>query len=76
MQWPLDPTALAALRKERDTVRRCCVKTETGVGVMLPQATKCWGPPEAEELRIIPQRQQRQHGSANTMVLEFWPPEL
>lgn len=54
------------------------VKTGAGMGVMLPQAKEGLGLPGAGrgKTRILPWRFQQEHGPANTLISDFWLPEL
>lgn len=46
------------------------------IGVMLPQARNTWGSQNLEEARrTLPWRLQREHGLADTLILDVWPPE-
>ena len=55
------------------------------VGMMQLQAKECQGLPAAQRSweeartkqgRLCPSSLQREHGPANTLILNFWPPEL
>ena len=51
----------------------CVKKQVVEIGVMLPQAKEYQGPPEAGRGRM---RLQREPGPADTLISDFWPPEL
>ena len=66
---------------DRDKEGACHVKTEAEMEVMqfwvmeaqgLPGDTRSWKVQE----KILPWKLQRKYGPADTLILDFWPPEL
>ena len=65
-------------RREGDSVKGH-VKTELKIGGLWPQAKECLEPPEAGRGRgggISPQEISERARPADTVILDFWPPEL
>ena len=65
-------------RREGDSVKGH-VKTDLKIGGLWPQAKECLEPPEAGRGGgggISPQESSERVRPADTMILDFWPPEL
>uniref|UniRef100_A0A9L0S8M2 Methylated-DNA--protein-cysteine methyltransferase n=1 Tax=Equus caballus TaxID=9796 RepID=A0A9L0S8M2_HORSE len=57
--------------------RRAHVKMEMEIGVLRPQAKEAWSHQKLEKSSkdSLPQSLWREHGAANALISDFWPPE-
>lgn len=53
------------------------MRREADTGATQPQAKGAWGPQKREEARrTLPRSLGREPGPADTLTVDFWPPEL
>lgn len=81
-RWDLNPTksVLIRNRKGKDTHKwEGCVKMEAVIGMPQWQTKEHQGllpPPESGRGKNLPLNLRKEHGPANTFILDVWPPEF